>query len=167
LTEAGKRLVKQCNELGILVDLSHLNEAGFWDVAAASNAPLVATHSNAHALCEHSRNLTDRQLKAIAASDGLVGLNFATAMLRPDGQMVAETSLDVLLAHLDHMLGILGEGRVGLGSDFDGAVVPHEIGDASGLPRLVDAMARHGYSDDLIDAICFENWMRVLSLTWK
>jgi membrane dipeptidase len=85
LTDAGKRLVKACNELGILIDLSHLNEKGFWDVAKLSDAPLVATHSGAHALSAASRNLTDKQLDAIRASGGMVGVNFHVGFLRADG----------------------------------------------------------------------------------
>ena len=81
LTDAGKELVRACNRLGILIDLSHLNEQGFWDVARLSDAPLVATHSNVHALCPRTRNLTDRQLDAIRESDGMVGLNFGVGML--------------------------------------------------------------------------------------
>jgi membrane dipeptidase len=91
LTEAGRELVRACNERRILIDLSHLNEKGFWDVAGLSTAPLVATHSNAHSVCPHARNLTDRQLDAIRESGGMVGLNFATAFLRPDGSMNADT----------------------------------------------------------------------------
>ena len=167
LTEHGERLVRKCNALGLLIDLSHLNEAGFWDVARLSDAPLVATHSNAHAICPHSRNLTDRQLQAIADSDGMVGLNFATAMLREDGRMIAETPIGLVMRHLDHLLAILGEDRVGLGSDFDGAVVPEEIGDAAGLPALRRAMRDHGYAETLIEKICLGNWLRVLKQTWK
>jgi membrane dipeptidase len=85
LSDLGKELVRACNRLRILIDLSHINERGFWDVAAISNAPLVATHSNAHALSPHSRNLTDKQLAAIRETAGLVGINFATSFLRPDG----------------------------------------------------------------------------------
>ena len=88
LTEAGRELVRACNRLGILLDLSHLNEAGFWEVAALSNAPLVATHSNAHALCAASRNLIDAQLDAIRESNGVVGVNFAITFLREDGLLV-------------------------------------------------------------------------------
>ena len=167
LTEAGRQLIRECNRLGIMLDLSHLNEAGFWDIARLSDAPLVATHSNAHALCPHARNLTDKQLAAIAESDGMVGLNFAGAFLRADGQMTADVPLETLLAHLDHMIGLLGEDRVGLGSDFDGAVVPQVIGDVSGLPRLINAMAEHGYGDELIENLAWRNWMRVLRKTWK
>ena len=93
LTDDGRALVRACNELGILIDLSHLNEKGFWDVAELSEAPLVATHSNVHALSQHSRNLTDRQLAAIRESGGMVGLNFAACFLRADGRMRADTPL--------------------------------------------------------------------------
>ncbi|MGC9369967.1 MAG: dipeptidase [Paracoccaceae bacterium] len=165
LTDHGLRLVRRCNELGIMIDLSHLNMAGFWDVARHSNAPLVATHSNAHAICPHARNLTDEQLDAIRDSDGMVGLNFAVAFLRADGQM-ADTGLDQMLRHLDHLVERLGETRVGLGSDFDGAMVPSEIGSAAGLPALRAAMAAHGYDDALIQKLCHGNWLRVLEKTW-
>ena len=167
LTDAGKELVKHCNRFGIMVDLSHLNAAGFWDVAKISNAPLVATHSNVHAICQSSRNLTDDQLAAIKDSDGMVGLNFATAFLRPDGQMLADTGLDLMLRHLDHLIEHLGETRVGFGSDFDGAMVPAEIGDVSGLPALRKAMKQHGYGDDLMVKLCHENWLQLLDRTWK
>lgn len=166
LTEHGLNLVKRCNALGIMIDLSHLNEAGFWDVAKHSNAPLVATHSNCHAICPHSRNLTDKQLAAIRQSNGMVGLNFAVAFLREDGQMLPEVPLETMLRHLDHLIESLGEDHVGLGSDFDGAVVPEQIGDIAGLPKLRAAMAKHGYNEALIKKLCHENWLRVLERTW-
>ncbi|WP_245972369.1 dipeptidase [Rhodovulum iodosum] len=165
LTDHGLRLVKRCNELRIMIDLSHMNMAGFWDVARQSDAPLVATHSNAHAVCAHARNLTDDQLAAIRDSDGMVGLNFAVAFLREDGRMV-DTGLDQMLRHLDHLIDRLGETRVGLGSDFDGAVVPSEIGSAAGLPALREAMRAHGYDEGLMKKLCQENWLRVLEKTW-
>ncbi|KGB82211.1 peptidase M19 [Rhodovulum sp. NI22] len=166
LTEHGINLVKRCNELGIMIDLSHLNEAGFWDVARLSSAPLVATHSNAHAICPHSRNLTDKQLAAIRESDGMVGLNFAVAFLRDDGRMISDVPLTQLLRHLDHLIDHLGEDRVGLGSDYDGAVVPPDLTTCGGLPKLRQAMARHGYGEPLITKLCHENWLRVLEKTW-
>ncbi len=166
LTTDGVRLIKKCNDLKILIDLSHLNEAGFWDVAKHSDAPLVATHSNAYALCAHSRNLTDRQLHAIRDSDGMVGLNFAVAFLREDGRMDAATSLDRMIAHLDYLIQEIGEDRVGLGSDFDGAIVPAEVRNVSGLPKLRTAMEKHGYDAALIEKICHKNWLRVLDKTW-
>lgn len=165
LTDAGKALVRACNRLGILVDLSHLNEAGFRDVAAISEAPLVATHSNVHAICEHSRNLTAWQLGTIRDSGGMVGLNFATGFLRPDGRMNADTGLEVMVRHLDAMIEALGEDGVGLGSDFDGAVIPSVIGDVTGLPRLLEALADRGYGRELIEKIAWRNWLRVLEQT--
>ncbi len=167
LSDLGKELVRACNRLGILIDLSHLNEKGFWDVAATTDAPLVATHSNVHALCPTPRNLTDRQLDAIRESGGVVGLNYATAFLRPDGAMNADTALEVMLRHLDAMIERLGEDGVALGSDFDGAVIPRGIGDASGLPNLIAAMKRHGYGNPLIRKIASGNWLELLGRTWR
>ena len=148
LTAAGRELVRACNRLGILVDLSHLNEAGFWDVAALSDAPLVATHSNAHALCAASRNLTDAQLDAIRDSNGVVGVNFAVTFLREDGSLVPETPITEIVRHVDYLVERMGIDHVAFGSDFDGAVVPEELGGAAGLPKLVDALRAAGYDDD-------------------
>jgi membrane dipeptidase len=166
LTDHGLRLVRRCNELGVMIDLSHLNEAGFWDVARHSDKPLVATHSNAHAICPHSRNLTDKQLAAIRESDGMVGLNFAVAFLREDGRMIADVPLEQMLRHLDHLMEHLGEDRVGLGSDYDGAIVPEALTSCAGLPKLRHAMVKHGYDDALIAKLCHKNWLRVLEKTW-
>lgn len=166
LTEDGKRLVRACNKLNIMVDLSHLNEKGVDDVAAITDAPLVATHSNAWAVTPHSRNLTDRQLEMIAESDGMVGINFASAFLRPDGQMNNDFPLDLLLRHLDHLVKFLGEDRVGFGSDFDGALVPKDIADCAGLPALRTAMKDHGIGDEMMEKLAWRNWMRVLRKTW-
>ena len=166
LTEAGVRLVKRCNQLGIMIDLSHLNTAGFWDVARHSDAPLVATHSNVNAICPHSRNLTDDQLAAIRDSDGMVGLNFAVAFLRDDGRMVPEVPLEQMLRHLDHLITHLGEDRVGMGSDYDGAIVPQDVTTCADLPNLREAMAAHGYDDALMTKLCHGNWLRVLEKSW-
>jgi len=166
LTDAGKRLVRRCNELGIMIDLSHMNEKGFWDVAALSDAPLVATHSNVHALCPISRNLTDAQLDAIKASDGMVGLNFATGFLNEDGSWDADRPLDVMVRHLDYLVERLGETRVGLGSDYDGARVPSAVGDVSKLPNLIAALQAAGYNDALLHKLTHQNWVRVLRKTW-
>jgi membrane dipeptidase len=166
LTDLGKALIRACNRLRILIDLSHLNERGFWDVAAISDAPLVATHSNAHALSPHSRNLTDRQLAAVGKSKGLVGVNFAVTFLRPDGRRTKDTPLQQIIAHIEYMLEHVGEDGVGFGSDFDGAQMPAELGDASGLPKLVQALRNRGFGEPLIEKLCFRNWLRVLRQTW-
>jgi membrane dipeptidase len=167
LTDAGRVLVKACNELRIMVDCAHMTEKAFWDTANASIAPLVASHSNVHAICASSRNLTDDQLRAIGERQGLVGLNFATGFLRSDGYWSTDTAIEVMLRHLDHMLKVAGEDCVGLGSDFDGARIPRAIGDVSGLPVLIAAMQNHGYGDTLIRKIACENWLRVLDQTWR
>ncbi len=166
LTDKGHDLIRLCNELKILIDLSHLNETGFDDVARLSTAPLVATHSNVHALCDSPRNLTDRQLHAIRDSGGMVGLNFATFYLNADGTADTGTAWEVMLRHLDHLIETLGEDHVGLGSDFDGCVLPDLIGDVTGVPRLLDAMAAHGYDDALIAKLARENWLACLDRTW-
>lgn len=149
----------------ILIDLSHITEKGFWDVARLSKAPLVATHSNAHALCPSPRNLTDKQLAAIRDTGGMVGLNFATGFLRPDGQMRGDTDIALMVQHLDYLLEKLGENHVGLGSDFDGATVPQAIGSAAGLPVLLEALRTRGYSDALMTRIASENWLDLLERT--
>jgi membrane dipeptidase len=166
LTDLGKALVGECNRLRILIDLSHLNEKGFWDVAALSNAPLVATHSNAHVISPSARNLTDKQLAAIAETGGLVGVNFAVSYLRPDGRHDKDTPLELVMQHTEYLLERLGEDGVGLGSDFDGAVIPAELGSAAGLQTLVQAMRQRKFGNALIEKVCFRNWLRVLGRTW-
>lgn len=166
LTPVGINLLRVLNQKKLLIDLSHMNEKSFWQVAEISDAPLVATHSNVHALCPQPRNLTDAQLAAIAQSDGFVGVNFGNAFLRADGKRDSDTPLAQIVQHLDALLEKLGEDRVGFGSDFDGISVPDELGDAAGLPKLVDLMQQAGYSPELIDKICWRNWLRVLKKTW-
>ncbi len=168
LTDAGFALVRACNDLGILIDLSHLNEAGFWDVARVSDAPLVATHSNVHAICPISRNLTDKQLDAIAASDGVVGLNFAVSFLHPEGSGdTSATSIEMMVRHIDYLVDRIGIDRVALGSDYDGTDIPDEMGDVTGLPKLMAALQARGYGEEELRKIAHENWLRVLRLTWK
>jgi membrane dipeptidase len=166
LTEAGKRLVAMCNQLKILVDLSHLNLRGMEEVAKISDAPLVATHSNAHAVTPSTRNLTDSQLDMIRESGGMVGLNFATVFLRPDGRLDPATGWEPVLRHLDHLIGRLGEDHVGLGSDFDGATVPDVIGDVAGVQGVLEAMRAHGFGDAVVKKVAWQNWMAVLRKTW-
>lgn len=166
LTDLGKNLVKECNRLGIMLDLSHLNEQGFWDVAALSDAPLVATHSNAHAIAPQTRNLTDKQLDAIKESNGVVGLNYHVGFLRPDGKSDADTPLDVMADHLDYLIERLGHDKVALGSDFDGATMPNDLSDASKLPNLFAVLRTRGYDDATLRKIAYENWLRVLKTTW-
>ena len=166
LTDAGKELVRLCNELGVVIDLSHLNEKGFWDVARLSEDPLVATHSNAHALTPHPRNLTVEQLDAVRDSNGIVGLNFAVSFLRDDGARDADTPVSRMVDHIEYLADTVGIDRVALGSDYDGTIVPREIGDAAGLPVLFDALRASGYDDTALEKIAWRNWVRVLRDTW-
>ena len=167
LTDAGRRLVARCGELGILVDLSHLNEQGFWDVARIDAGPLVASHSGAHTLSQNSRNLTDSQLDAIGSSDGLIGIVYAPAFLREDFADANDTPIELIARHAAYVAERIGYEHVGLGSDFDGAPMPDELGDVAGVPKLLDALAAAGFSDAEIDAIAWDNWRRVLGDWWR
>ncbi|HEY8292916.1 MAG TPA: dipeptidase [Thermomicrobiales bacterium] len=167
LTDAGKALVRECNRLGVMVDLSHLNEKGFWDIAALTDAPLVATHSNAHALSASPRNLTDKQLAAIKESDGMVGVNYNVGFLTADGNNDPAMPLETMVRHFDYLVEHLGIDRVGFGSDFDGATMPRDLSDASKLGNLVRALKDHGYDDASLRKLAHENWIRVLRKTWK
>jgi membrane dipeptidase len=166
LTDAGRALVRACGELRILIDLSHLNARGFWEVAELSTAPLVASHSGAHALCPSPRNLDDEQLRAIGASGGLVGVNFHVGFLRADGADDADTPLAAIAAHAAHVAELAGVDSVALGSDFDGATMPAALGDVTGLPRLLDALRAAGFDDGELERIAHGNWRRVLEATW-
>jgi membrane dipeptidase len=166
LTETGKELVRQLNRRRVMIDVSHLNEKGFWDVAAISDAPLVATHSNAHALSASPRNLTDRQLDAIRESRGVAGLNFHVGFLREDGGRDANTPIARMVAHVTYMVERMGIDCVALGSDFDGATMPAELKDATGLPRLMRALADRGFTPEDLKKLAHGNWVRVLRATW-
>jgi len=167
LTDAGKALVRACNELGILVDLSHLNEKGFWDIAGLSTAPLVASHSNAHALTPTPRNLTDRQLDAIRESGGVVGVNFSIGFLRPDGGDDPSTPISCIVDHFRYLAERMGVDHVGFGADLDGARVPDAVGDVAGLPRVVDGLRAAGFDDADLQKLTHGNWLRVIGKTWK
>ncbi|MCG7366611.1 dipeptidase [Pantoea sp. ACRSH] len=167
LTDAGKALIKQANALNMLIDVSHMNEKAFWDTAALSRSPLVATHSNAHALCAQPRNLTDAQLAAIRDSGGMVGINFGNAFLRADGKRDSDTPLGDIVRHYERLVMIMGSDRVGFGSDFDGISVPEALKDVAGLPRLFAALRDAGYDQDRLEKLASDNWLRVLGQIWQ
>ncbi|NKX40435.1 membrane dipeptidase [Rhodobacteraceae bacterium R_SAG2] len=166
LSSYGKALVRSCNELGIMIDLSHLNEAGFWDVANLSDAPLVASHSNVHAICSHSRNVTDRQLDAIRDSGGLIGINFGVSFLHPEGERYVAMELSMLVQHVNYIVDRIGIDHVAFGSDFDGTRIPDAMRDVRDLPKLIAALKSDGYRDSDIEKIANGNWLRVLEQTW-
>jgi membrane dipeptidase len=168
LTAAGLALVRRCEELGILVDVSHLNEAGFWDLAGLDLGPIVASHSGVHALSGASRNLTDRQLDAIGASGGLVGIVFACSFLRPDFADDPDTPLSLIADHARYVADRIGVEHVALGSDFDGTTIPAALGDAAGTPRLLSVLGDEGGFDEReLSLLAWENWRRVLGAWWR
>ena len=167
LTQLGRALVRACNELGVLLDVSHLNDAGFWDVIEFSTQPVVASHSNCRALCPVPRNLTDEQIRALAAKGGLLGINFHVGFLRAGAERPEDVSLGDVIAHIDHVAELVGVDYVAFGSDFDGATMPRDLPDVAALPRLVEALLRHGYDDAAVSKICYENWLRVFRTVWQ
>jgi membrane dipeptidase len=166
LTPAGRDLVAACGELRILIDVSHLNARGLWDVAELSGAPLVASHAGAHALCPSPRNLGDDQLRAIGESGGLVGINFHVGFLRADGADDPDTPLSEIVRHAGHVAEVAGVDAVALGSDFDGATMPAALGDVTGLPALLGELRAAGFGEADVDKIAHANWRRVLEATW-
>jgi membrane dipeptidase len=166
LTDAGRALVRRCNDYNIVVDVSHLNARGFWDVVGTTEAPVVASHCGAHALAAASRNLTDDQLDAIGASGGIVGIPYIVDFLRADGALDTDTPLSVVVEHVRHVADRIGVEHVGLGSDFDGGEIPDPLRDAAGLPRLLDALADGGFSANEVAGIAWGNWRRVLAASW-
>ena len=166
LTEVGRQLIRDLNRLNIMIDLAHINEKGFWEIADLSDAPLVATHSNAWELCKSPRNLTNEQLKAIGQSGGVAGLNFHVGFLAADGNHNNDVPLSVMVDHVEHMVEYAGIDSVALGSDFDGCTVTSQIKDAAGLPVLMDAIRARGYSNEDLTKLAHGNWVRVLRETW-
>lgn len=167
LTDAGKRLVQECKRLGILIDLAHLNEKGFWDVAALSSAPLVVTHADVYAISPSTRNLTDAQIDAIGKSGGVIGINFETLNTHPNSDPNPHVPLTQITQHIDYIVERIGVDHVAFGSDFDGAEMPNDLKDATGLPKLIHVLQEKGYDQAALEKIAYKNWLRVLRETWK
>ena len=163
----GIEAVRRMNELGIAVDVSHLSEGGFWDVANHSSKPFVASHSCCRALSDVSRNLTDDQLKALADSGGTVGVNFATNFLRPvtDWKTDRFVSCDVVIDHLRHMVDVGGRDLPALGSDYDGMGAVMEWEDYGGYQMLTDRIA-DAFGDEMAEKICWKNAFRMFKDIW-
>jgi len=160
LTNFGRQLVEECNRLGIILDISHLAPAGVSDVLEASAAPVIASHSNAQALCPHARNLTDEQLVGVARSGGVVGITFVPAFIQQEEE---QANLDRLLDHVDHIVGVAGIDHVGLGSDFDGfgPGAPQGLEDVTCMPGITAGLLERGYSPADVRSILGLNFLRV------
>jgi membrane dipeptidase len=167
LTSAGKDLVRACNRLGIVLDLAHLNEKGFWDTASLTTAPLIVTHSAVHALTPKSRNLTDQQMDAVAASNGVVGITFTRGDVSTNAKLDDDVPLSETVRHIQYMIKRMGIDHVAFGSDFDGTRISDEMVDVTGLPKLIDLLRDAGLSESDLRKLARENWERVLRETWK
>ena len=158
----GMEVMERCNELGIVLDVSHLSEGGFWDIARNTKKPFIATHSCARAICPHQRNLTDEQIRAVADKAGVIGVNYYGLFLngsQPDGECTA--SYEDIIRHLKHMKDVGGIDVLALGSDYDGMRTQMEWGDAGGNQKLLEALERE-FTTAEIDKISHENALRVL-----
>ena len=155
----GLELLRRMDETGCLADVSHLNEAGFWDVVEHAALPPVASHSNSRAECEHVRNLKDDQIRAIIERGGFIGINFYSDFLREGGK----ATLDDVLRHIDHIAQMGGIGVLGMGSDFDGIDSwPEGLGDPTDFPALMELLSNHGYTNSDLEAISHGNFFRLL-----
>ncbi|NLW16274.1 MAG: membrane dipeptidase [Firmicutes bacterium] len=163
LSAFGAAVIEEMNRLGILVDVSHLSDAGFWDVIEISKHPIIASHSNARAVCNHRRNLNDEQIQALAKNGGVMGMNFAAGFVKEDGK----PTLDDLLDHIDHIVQLVGPHHVGLGSDFDGiGATPEGLNDVTAMPLITEGLLKRGYSDEHIRLILGGNYLRVFREVW-
>lgn len=151
--------VAKMNELGIIIDVSHLSEGGFYDVAAHSTKPFAASHSCCRALRDHPRNLTDNQLRVLADAGGVVGINFYDQFL---GDLGGDTSVEDIVRHILHVRKVAGVDAIAFGSDFDGIDSRLEFGDYAGFPQILRALEKH-FTEDEIDQICSGNFLRVFS----
>jgi membrane dipeptidase len=158
LTVKGKRLVEECNRLGIILDVSHLSENGFWDLASTSTRPFIASHSNAHALCPHPRNLTDEQIKAVIECGGMIGITFVPAFLDASGS----ADINHVLNHLDHICSLGGTDSVGFGSDLDGIDRKTKgLEKTEGFVHLMNKLSAR-YNKEEVDKFLYGNWRRFL-----
>lgn len=159
LTDFGKRVIAEMNRLGMLVDVSHLNDRSFWEAAEEVRMPLVATHSNSRAVCGNRRNLTDEQFLQICKMRGFVGINLYPLFLSDSGK----AKISDAVRHIEHFLGLGGEDIVGMGADFDGVnCLPEGISGAHEVYRLFDELLRLGYAEETVRKISYTNMERVL-----
>jgi len=161
LTDFGKEAVAYMNDLGVIVDVSHLSDGGFWDVVQISKKPFVASHSNARSLSPHTRNLTDDMIRAIAKAGGTIGINFAPAFLTSDLTFTKST-VSAMIQHLHHLKNIGGIDCLCLGSDLDGITGDLEIAHITQMPMLFDELKTVGFSEYDIEKIAFKNALRII-----
>lgn len=158
VTAFGRQVVAEMNRLGMIIDVSHLADPGFWDIMELSQAPVIASHSNSRQICNHPRNLTDEQIKALIAKDGVMGLTFVDFFTIEEKRKVW---IDDILRHLDHVCALGGVDHVAFGSDFDG--ISQTYGDltcAGDYPLLLEALLKR-YKEEEVMKFVQGNWLRV------
>lgn len=170
LKDFGKEAVEVMNDMGIIIDVSHLSDGGFYDVATLTKKPFVASHSDCRSIANHPRNLTDDMIKILADKGGVSGINFYADFLisdKDERENKSHALIDDMIIHIDHFVNCGGIDCVALGSDFDGIETTVEIKDASMMQNLFYKLSKHGYSDDAIEKIAYKNALRVIKDTMK
>ncbi len=163
LKETGIAFVEEMERIGMIIDVSHLSDEGFYDVLRHTKKPFVASHSNARSICSHTRNMTDDMIRSLAQRGGVMGLNFYAAFTcNPNCDGTVFGTMDGLIAHIRHIIQVGGTECIGLGSDFDGIGTNMEMKDCSYMPRLADALAKAGFQADTIEKIFYKNTLRVM-----
>ena len=158
LSELGVQTVEELDLLGMIIDVSHLNDEGFWDVLEHTKNPVIASHSNSRKVCNHPRNMTDAMITALAENNGVMGMNFAPAFVHPE-----EATLEGVVDHIDHIVDLVGPDHVGLGSDFDGIpYTPKGLEDVSKIPDITRELVNRGYEKDDIEKILGRNHLRLI-----
>lgn len=159
LSRFGHEVVSEMNKIGMIIDVSHLNELGFWHVINHSKSPIIASHSNAKGICGHKRNLSDQQIKALAQNNGVMGINYYPLFLNSS----RTASIDDVLRHIEYVSAIVGTEYIGLGGDFDGIeVVPKGVEDVSKVVNILNELAKRNYTQQQIDNIAGGNMLRVI-----
>jgi membrane dipeptidase len=159
LTPFGKKVIEEMNSLGMLIDLSHLSEKGFWDVMEFTKSPVIVSHSNAKSICGHVRNLTDDQIKAVCKNGGVIGINFYPSFLNESGK----ATVNDIIKHIEHMVALVGYENTGLGADFDGVeCLPDGIEGIQDIGKILNELLKLNYLQEYVDKIAGENFLRVI-----
>jgi membrane dipeptidase len=158
LSELGVQAIEELDRLCMIIDVSHINDRGFWDVVDIAKGPIIASHSNSRAVCSHPRNMTDDMIKALAEKGGVLGMNFAPSFVHP-----TNPSVSTLVDHIDHISDLVGPDHVGLGSDFDGIPsTPAGLEDVTRMPNIAEELVERGYGKEDLKKILGLNHLRVI-----
>ncbi|WP_378954078.1 dipeptidase [Pelosinus sp. sgz500959] len=158
LTDFGQQVVHEMNQLGMIIDVSHLSDQGFYDVAHLSSKPFVASHSNGRAVRDHGRNLSDEMIRCLAQKGGVMGINFSGNFL--GGSKISK--IDDMIVHIKHIYHVGGLDVLSIGTDFDGINYTLEIGNSGELFKLIEALSKNGFTTTQIEKIAYKNTLRVI-----